>query len=259
MTAPPSRSRRTHLIRGAVLTSVLVALESLPVTPPSEPHTRSEKAPNEVSSPAAPTCPAGTLPDEGVCIPVPPPEAFVAASTAQLALMPGRVEDYGRYLTPISAYPATEADDGQGVLIPAPARTVVTLISLEHQIGSARRIILRGPEPRLLTLHRVTRHAVTRTYVLVYDGLTFDTDAVDAEVPVGTPLGRVSPSRGRAALRLTVRQVRRGTRPDGLPPRRLLSDAVSLACDPRNVLPTKPAPSPSLALPDDALPGDRAN
>ena len=144
--SPPSRS--TRLVGVAVLASVLVAVESLPVRV-GEQGPPSEEAAKEVTPlPAAPTCPAGTLPDQGVCIPVPPPEAIVAASTSQLGLMPGRAEDYSSYLTPISAYPATAADDGQGILIPAPPRTVVTLISLEHQIGSARRIVLPGPEPR---------------------------------------------------------------------------------------------------------------
>lgn len=250
MTPRPSSSAR-RLVGLAVLASALVALESLPVTP-GAPGTSSEAAVTEVPSPAAASCPAGTLPDQGVCIPVPPAEAVLAVSTTQLGLMPGRAEDYGSYLTPISAYPATPADDGLGVLIPAPPRTLVTLISLEHQLGSARRIILPGPEPRLFTLHRVSRHAVTRTYLLGYEGLTFDPNAPEADLPVGTPLGRVSssPSRGRTALRLTVRQLRRGANPERLPPQRLLSDAVSLACDPRNVLPAKPALSPGLALPD---------
>jgi hypothetical protein len=99
-----------------------------------------------------------------------------------------------------------------------------------------------------LTLHKVSRHAVTRSYVLVYEGLSFDADAAEADIPVGTPLGRVSasPGAGRAALRLTVRQLRRGAHPDHLRAHRLLSDAVSIACDPRNVLPVKPALSPSL-------------
>lgn len=244
--ARPSPSRSTRLIGAAVLGAALVALENLPVTLPSQPGASSEETPSAVASPlVAPTCPAGALPDQGVCIPVPPPEAFVAASTSHLGLMPGRLEDYASYLTPIFGRAATGADDdGQGVLIPAPARTVVTLISLEHQSGPARRIVLPGPEPRLLTLHRVTRHGVTRTYVLGYEGLTFDTEAMDADVPVGTPLGRVSASRGRAALRLTVRQLRRGARPERLPAHRLLSDAISLACDPRNVLPTKTNPLP---------------
>lgn len=250
MTARPSPSGTTRFVGTAVLAAVVVALESLPITP-GEHGPPSEEAAKEVAAPVTSACPAGTLPDQGVCIPVPPAEALVAASSSRLGLMPGRVEDYASYLTPISGYRATAADDGQGVSIPAPPRTVVTLISLEHQLGSARRIILPGPEPRLFTLHGVSRHGVTRFYVLGYEGLTFDAAATDADIPVGTPLGRVSanPGGGRAALRLTVRQLRRGVHPDRLPAHRLLSDAVSLACDPRNVLPAKPAPSPSLAVP----------
>lgn len=235
-------SRRARLAQVAILGPLLVALETLPF-PRSEPAAREPEAPPVVSrTPTPPTCPAGTLPDQGVCIPVPPAEALVATSTSHLDLMPGRFADYGRYLTPLTAYPPVAADGGPGVSIPAPARTVVTLIALERQVGSARRLSVPGPEPRLLTLHRVERHGVTRTYILSYEGLSFDTSAADAELPVGTPLGRLSPGAGqaRSALHLTVRQVRRGIQAEQLPPQRLLSDAVSLSCDPRNVLPMKP-------------------
>lgn len=257
MPAPRPPSRRARLVGAAILIPVLVALESLPVSSPSERGTASgdlyDASPALPALPAEPACPAGALPDQGVCIPVPPAEAFVPASTSHLGLMPGRLEDYASYLTPISGHRATADADGHGMVIPASPRTVVTLISLEHQVGAARRVVLQGPEPRLLTVHRVSRHAVTRTYVLSYEGLTFDVEASDADVAVGTPLGRVSASPGshRAALRLAVRQLRRGAHAEQLPARRLLSDAVSLACDPRNVLPMKPAPSLGLALPGD--------
>jgi hypothetical protein len=94
--------------------------------------------------------------------------------------------------------------------------------------------------PRLLTLHRVERSGATRTYVLAYEGLSFDALPAASDIPVGTPMGRVSPGRGVTGLGLSVRQLRRGVDPENTPPERLLLDSSSLACDPRNVLPAKP-------------------
>jgi hypothetical protein len=181
------------------------------------------------------------LPDQGICIPVPKAEPVLPGEASRLELLPGRAEDYGRYVTPIASHRAKPTGAGLGLSIMAPARTLVTVIGLEHQTDSARRLIVRGPVPRLLTLHRVSRNGVSRSYLLSYDGLTFDANAPDADVPVGTPLGQLRPSAGGAALQLRVRQLRRGADLEQLPVERLLDDSVSLECDPRNVLPAKPA------------------
>jgi len=239
VTARPATST-ARLAGVAVVVSILAALESL--SQPSPPFTGD--ASTAVSpSPAQPppACPIDTLPDEGVCIPVPMAEPVLPGEASRLELLPGRTEDYGSYVTPISSYRAKPTDGGLGLSIAAPARTLVTVIGLEHQTGPARRLILRGPVPRLLTLHRVSRNGVARSYLLSYDGLTFDATAADADVPVGTPLGQLRPSADGAALQLRVRQLRRGANLEQLPVERLLSDSVSLECDPRNVLPPKPA------------------
>lgn len=186
-------------------------------------------------------CPPQQLPDDGVCIPVPPPEDSAATSTP-IELLPGRTADYARYVTPIARYPAKAAPDELGLYVAAPRGVPVTAVSLEAQLGPTRRWVTATKPPRLLTLHRVERSGSTRIYVLAYEGVAFDTLPGMNEVAVGTPLGRVAPGPGSTGLRLRVRQLRRGIEPENLPPERLLLDASSLACDPRNVLPLQPAP-----------------
>jgi hypothetical protein len=95
---------------------------------------------------------------------------------------------------------------------------------------------------QLLTLQRVDRGGSTRTYVLDDEGIAFDTAPGMREVAVGTPLGRVAAGVTVTGLTLRVRQLRRGVEPEDVTPERLLFDASSLACDPRNVLPLEPGP-----------------
>jgi hypothetical protein len=128
------------------------------------------------------------------------------------------------------------------LFVAAPRGAPVTAVSLEAQTGPSRRWVTASTPPRLLTLHRVDRGGSLRTYVLVYDGVTFDTTPGIADVDVGTPLGRVAPSSGTSGLGLRVHQLRRGINPEDVAPERLLLDPSSLACDARNVLPFKPAP-----------------
>jgi hypothetical protein len=200
-------------------------------------------APRE--SAAAVECPLDQLSDDGVCIPIPPPEEAVAAAPAPIELLPGRSADYGRYVTPIAAYPAAPAPQGLGLFVAAPRGVPVTAISLEAQAGSTRRWVTAVVPRRLLTLHRVERSGATRTYLLAYEGVAFDAEPGVSDVDVGTPLGRIAPGPGLTGLGLSVRQLRRGVEPESAPPERLLLDSSSLACDPRNVLPPKPTlPSP---------------
>jgi hypothetical protein len=194
---------------------------------------------------AAVECPLEQLSDDGVCIPIPPPEETVAATPAPIELLPGRSADYGRYVTPIAAYPAAAAAQGLGLFVAAPRGVPVTAISLEAQAGPTRRWVTGTTPPRLLTLHRVERSGATRMYLLAYEGVAFDAAPGVSDVDVGTPLGRVAPGRGLTGLGLSVRQLRRGVDPASAQPERLLLDSSSLACDPRNVLPPKPSlPSP---------------
>ena len=205
----------------------------------------SPAAPDAPLAAPGPECPADQLPDDGVCIPVPPAAERVAEVETRLELLPGRSPDYTRYVTPIAAYPATAPRDGLGLFVAAPRGIPVTTVSLEAQSGPTRRWVTPATAEspaRLLTVHQVDRAGSLRTYVLVYDGVAFDPVAGISDVEVGTPLGRVAAGSGLTGLGLRVQQLRRGVRPEELSPERLLLEASSLACDARNVLPLKPAP-----------------
>ncbi len=230
------------LILGASLLAIAAAeLLALARRDPTDaPAPAPTPVPTAAAAPAL-LCPADTLPDDGACIPVPRVEQEPPEALNQLELLPGRSEDYARYLTPIAAYPARAAPEGLGVSIAAPRGTVVTAISLESQAGPTRRVVTPGPRPRLLTLHHVERHGAARTYLLSYDGSSFDPTPGTIDVDVGTPLGQIKAGPGVTGLLLAVRQLRRGVDADRVSPERLLRDSHSLACDARNVLPLKPA------------------
>jgi hypothetical protein len=225
------------IIAGAVAVGAFAWLRSTPDEPSPA------GVPGGAATPAL-ECPEDQLPDDGVCIPVPPPEELAAATPAPIELLPGRAADYARYVTPIAAYPAAPARHGLGLFVAAPRGVPVTAIELEAQTGPTRRRVTTSSPPRLLTVHRVERAGAPRTYVLSYEGLAFDAAPGASDVAVGTPLGRVAAAPGITGLGLTVRQLRRGVDPERVPPERLLSDSTSLACDPRNVLPAKPLPQP---------------
>lgn len=207
-----------------------------------EPGAGPAAAVSEPPASAARPCPPGHLNDDGLCIPVPPLGELTSDDDASIELLPGRPEDYGRYLTPLASRPAVSAGRGLGVFIAAPKGTPVTAIELEAQVGPAQRWTTAGLSARLLTLHRVERAGSLRTYALVYDGLTFEPAPGLADIAVGTPLGRIAGDGDRAGLGVEVRQLRRGVDPAALGAEALLLDSNSLACDARNVLPLKPGP-----------------
>jgi hypothetical protein len=210
--------------------------------PPAEqaPAARAAGASAAITAPAGLDCPPQQLPDDAVCVPVPPIETREAAVSAPLELLPGRATDYARYVTPIANYPAAAAREGLGLFVAAPRGVPVTAVNLEAQSGPTRRWVTASVPPRLLTLHRVERSGSTRTYVLAYEGVAFDTTPGMREIAVGTPLGRIAAGTGATGLTLQARQLRRGVEPENVPPERLLLDASSLACDPRNILPLEP-------------------
>lgn len=186
-------------------------------------------------------CPSDTLPDHGVCIPVPKHEGAARDDPeAALELLPGRPDDYARYLSPIAGHVAIAGPDGGSIVLAAPG-TEVRSIRLESQSGPTRWALLPGSMPVLLTLHRVQRGSSSRSYVLVYRGLEFEAPATWTDIADGAVLGRVSAALAPSGLRLRVRQLRRGEQADSTPTERTLRDSHSLECDPRNVLPFTPS------------------
>jgi hypothetical protein len=190
---------------------------------------------------ASSVCPPDHLPDDEVCLPLPAPEPSDVETQTRIDLLPGRPPEYTRYLTPISAHPASAPKQGIGVFIAAPRGTPITALMVEGQVAPTRVAVTATAPPRLLTLHRTERGGSVRTYVLIYDGIAFDTRPGTQEVSVGTPLGRVSAGEGATGLNLGVRQFRRDLDPSTVAPERLLLDATSIVCDARNVLPLAPA------------------
>jgi hypothetical protein len=187
-------------------------------------------------------CPSQTLPDHGVCIPVPKPEASAHDDVeATLALLPGRPDDYRRYISPIVGHIAAPGQD-EGAIITAAIGTEVRSIRLESQSGATRWASLPGTVPVLLTLHRVQRGSSSRSYVLVHRGLEVNAPpAAWTDIADGSVLGRVSDALTPPGLRLRVRQLRRGAPAESAPTQRTLRDSHSLECDPRNVLPFTPS------------------
>ena len=211
-------------------------------------------------------CPPGTLPDHGVCIPVPRTSVGPADATSVLGpggapragtdfipRRPDRPADYQRYRWPVPLQAGGIATDvGEGSAGEPPA---VGLIRLEQAPGSEVRLVALDQQqgdaeawfvgelagPTVVTLHRTLEAGVERRYLLVHRGLgaTAPELGAGASLPEGTVLGFVGPAdaTGLAALELGVRLVRTETDLATLAPADALAAAHTTACDPRNVLP----------------------
>lgn len=201
-----------------------------------------------VSSARTAPCPTGTLPDEGVCIPVPRRAASTPRSLAdvegRIARRPDRPADYLRYELPLGAR-AVEAssfagDDGGlspgSVGLLAPAGAAVHAVALEGQVGPATALFVG----RLVGLTVVTRHVVEtggrrRTLLVVLGNLAATLVAAHAALSNGDVIGTT----GGAPLSLAVRAARDGIDVDALGGPELLDDANSVPEDARNVLALK--------------------
>ncbi|HPB98873.1 MAG TPA: M23 family metallopeptidase, partial [Polyangiaceae bacterium] len=97
------------------------------------------------------------------------------------------------------------------------------------------------------TRHTLLESGKNRDYLLIYGHLdqTATGLAPGAEAAAGTWLGTVgdSGSEGRVHLFLEVRQVRENTEHSLLLSSALVDFTVSIACDPRNVLPFADSPA----------------
>jgi hypothetical protein len=185
----------------------------------------------------------------------------------QIPRRPDRPADYDlfRYPVPchsgcvVSGYDLDRPDElqrrgrrmrhvGHGAIdILEPRGTAVTLLALEHQQGDAD-LVYVGP---LFGISVVTHHTIRearglREYLLVFGHLAAPAAAL-SELPPGARLhegdliGFVgdTASPGLVHLHMEVRRLREGIGPKNLGPARLVDNAISIACDPRNVLPLK--------------------
>jgi hypothetical protein len=191
-------------------------------------------------------CPAGALPDDGVCVPVPasprPPEREVAQGIPR---RPDRDSDYGHYELPVPGDrgPSVEASgalpgaDGRaplsGILIRVATGTAVSALGLEGQEGNAR-VVYADPlaQGTLVTVHTVRERGRQKEYLVVFGNVArASVLAPNAELAPGTGVGVTA----REVLSLDVRLVRAGIDVWTLPPDALTGEYSSISVDPRNV------------------------
>lgn len=236
-------------VAAAALSALLAALASK--TGSERPRSARGRAGPAPSSALPSPCPSGTLPDHGVCIPVP----RVATSAAQnprwrlhdtLPRLPDRPASWARYRYPVSVPAAgphlldASADARhQGLAIAAEPGATVHALALGGQAGPASVIFVGSlVGTTVITRHTVTEHGRKQHYLVVDGGLARAAPGLraGATLGAGAALGTVG-SGGH--LYLEVRRLRHGIDPTKLSARALLDDARTIACDPRNVLPLR--------------------
>ncbi len=186
----------------------------------------------------------------------------------QIPRLPDRPADYDSYRYPVppglsggrhvvSGYDLDQPDGKQrrgprlkhvghgAVDLPQALGTPVRMITLDHQEGEAE-VLYVGPlfGQTLITRHTLREGGVSRDYVMllghlasVEPGVNVGTIAKDGDV-VAAVGDTGSPS--LVHLHLEVRRVRDGIDLARVPAgATMISDAVSVVCDPRNVLPLR--------------------
>jgi murein DD-endopeptidase MepM/ murein hydrolase activator NlpD len=230
-------------------------------------------------------CPAGTLHDGNVCVPVPEEEssegeALVAERNVhrtrsgnwteyeQIPRHPDRPRDYNAYRYPVeplpgqslmmSGYDLNLPNESQrrgsrlkavghgGIDLAQHRGAEVRLVALEHQRGPAEVLHvgwLFGNT--VVTIHSVQEAGLLRQYLVLFGHLEKPATGLDAGALVDDDglIGFVgdSDSPGAIHLHLEIRQVRDGVDARLLAPGEIVDNARTVACDPRNLLPLKPA------------------
>lgn len=182
----------------------------------------------------------------------------------QIPRRPDRDSDYDAYRYPvacasgcvISGYDLDRPDEmqrrtrkrvGHGAIDIAAAKgTPVVLLDLEHQQGDAQ-VIYVGPlfGTTVVTRHTVREGGKLRDYIVLFGHLDGATpglaDHIGALLREGDPIGYVgdSGSAGLVHLHLEARRVRDGVDSSRLGPAALVDNAMTVVCDPRNILPTR--------------------
>jgi hypothetical protein len=248
-------------VRAALALSLLaIALRALdrPGAPPSAqptPAAASEPRSSAPEASAAPLsgCGPGTLPDHGVCVPV-PAGSDRALDTAfdrrargragnHIARKPDRPHELARYRWPLADRSLIDLIElgTAGAMLPAAPGTEVKLVALEQQSGKAH-VQYAGElvGKTVITRHVVREGAAEREYLLLFGSLAHLAEGVRAgsTLATGTVLGSVGDSAapGRPQLYFEIRRPREGVALTELAPRELVHDAKTLSCDPRNVL-----------------------
>jgi hypothetical protein len=212
-------------------------------------------------------CPERTLPEGSACVPLPGPTAAPdepgavprsAGAQEHIPRRPDRPADTAAYRYPLGTPDRTPillgafelAPDGEqrpGTVDLAAARgDPVAAIALEGQEGDPE-VAFVGELFGITvgTVHTVREGDRTQRYLVLHGHLERPGPGVVAgsRLRAGDTLGFAgdSGSPGLLHLRLDVRKVREGARLEQLAPRRFLDSAISIPCDPRNVLPRRAA------------------
>lgn len=226
-------------------------------------------------------CPAGTLPDNGICVHLEDEGAADAPAMRgahrersgrwtlydQIPRRPERPSDYDAYRYPIppglsgghyvlSGYDLDKPDPEQrrgrkiravghgGVDLPQSKGTPIHMLRLDHQEGDADVVYSGGLFGTTVVTHHVLREGgELRHYILLFGHL----DGFPPNVKPGTVLknddvvGFVGDtgSPELVHLHLEARRVREGVDLRAHAGPELVSDAISIVCDPRNVLPLR--------------------
>jgi murein DD-endopeptidase MepM/ murein hydrolase activator NlpD len=235
----------------------------------------------EPLSPLTPAlCPPGALPDGDACVRLPgddddAPEADPAANAHhdkrghwvvydQIPRRPDRPADYDAYRYPVpcdhgcvvSGYDLDRPDDAQrrgrrlshvghgAVDLPQKKGTPITMVSLEHEQGSAE-VVYVGPlfGTTVLTRHTLREGGLLHDYVMLFGHLDSPAPglAPGSRLAAGDLVGFVGDtgSPELVHLHLETRRVREGVDVSRLGPGAMIANENSVVCDPRNVLPLR--------------------
>ncbi len=256
------------IVRAAVAVTALSALtRAAEWAQPADRQGQQATAAVAASQPLRSPCPPRTLPDQGVCIPVPVgplPEAYpgahadlgrgpgAGASGPGIPRRPDRPADHQRYRWPVPLLDGGVLTTAELDLPPDLARasglglaqergTEVRLVALEGQAAEAD-VLYVGD---LFGLSVVTRHPVRhggrlRDYLLVFGQLQDVAPGLKRGTSVrdGAVIGHVGESEraGQAYLYFEIRSVRPAVSANDLPNHQLTLAAYTVPCDPRNEL-----------------------
>lgn len=197
-------------------------------------------------------CPAGQLPDDGVCLPVSLPRdllhpALQAPAAPFQPLQGDRPSDYAAYVfpvrteAPLEVVESTRTDLPHALELRAAPGAPIHALRLEHQQGPTEVVFAsQGPPALVITAHPVERDRGRLLYLLVVSDLVEVPDALFESAPheplqieEGSLLGKAGPAGVLLALRQLRRDVKLAEALPDLPP------DMAFASDPRNLLPLR--------------------
>lgn len=265
----PAASRTRSAVKPEVIaagaTAALAGLGMLLTAKPVQRSSNAALAVEAAKAIPASQCPPKSLPDRGVCIPVPETEPAAGAqldpTEARIPRRPDRPADYAAYDYPVDlegrgsnvhtrlselttgALPDSVASALGGIVLAARHGAPVEAPRLEGQLGPST-VIHVGDliGPTLVTRHRVGSEKSSRSYVVILGNLEKTPDveegvALESKHTVGRPSSALTPKMTSAYLEIRL------LRPDfdaaDAPVEALLDPANTIVVDSRNVMPLR--------------------